>query len=204
MSKFAILLNGDIVVTERLLDQVSGCTVIAADSGIRNAKALGLDIDLWVGDFDSASAHHFDIYKDAARENWPQDKDLTDGEIALNAAVRRGARSILLVGAFGGRISHVTSTMLLSFGFKGEIVLTSGKEEAIPIRGTVNPDWPVDTVFSVLAFDDLKGVSISGAKWPLEDATVRAGLGWTLSNVVCGDFRVSLESGRALLVGEIT
>ena len=203
MSKFAILLNGEITVTERLLAQVDGCEVIAADSGIRNAEALGLNVDLWVGDFDSTTPAEYEKYKNASRETWPEDKDLTDGEIALAAAVKRGATSIVLVGAFGGRIAHVTSNMLLGFQFDGQTVLTSGLEEGLPIDDTIMPDWPGDTIFSILAFDDLKGVSIRGAKWPLDDVSVPAGSSRTLSNVVAGQLQVTVKTGRALLVAEL-
>lgn len=204
MSKFAILLNGDIVVTQRLLDQVSDCEIIAADSGIRNAEALGLNVDLWVGDFDSTSAADYEKYKTVSREAWSEDKDLTDGEIALAAAVRRNASSIVVVGAFGGRIAHIASNMHLGFGFDGQMILTSGEEEAMPVKNTVTPDWPGDINFSILAFDDLEGVSITGAKWPLDNVTVPAGSGWTISNVVSQNLEVSVKSGRALLVGELS
>ncbi|MCB1719598.1 MAG: thiamine diphosphokinase, partial [Candidatus Competibacteraceae bacterium] len=51
MSHFVILLGGDLSPTPRLRDQVAGARAIAADSGIRHAEALGLDPELWTGDF---------------------------------------------------------------------------------------------------------------------------------------------------------
>ena len=44
MSRFTILLGGDVRVTERLRKQVAGTRVIAADSGIRHVPLLGLFI----------------------------------------------------------------------------------------------------------------------------------------------------------------
>lgn len=56
MSTFVILLGGDLVVTDRLKRQIAGARILAADSGIRHAAALGVEPELWLGDFDSASA----------------------------------------------------------------------------------------------------------------------------------------------------
>ena len=53
MSTFVILLGGDLVVTERLRQQIAGARILAADGGIRHAAALGVDPELWLGDFDS-------------------------------------------------------------------------------------------------------------------------------------------------------
>ena len=203
MGKFAILLGGDIVVTNRLRDQVSGRCVIAADSGIRHARPLELDVDLWVGDFDSASAIDLHEFASTPREKWPSDKDKSDGEIALDIAVTRGTDSVVVVGAFGGRTVHATNHLLMAFGMGIDVTMTSGKEEAVPLVGPVSPDWPDGTVFSVLAIDDLTGLTVEGAQWPLKDVSVACGSSWTLSNVVAGRLSTSVKSGRALLLGEL-
>ena len=53
MSKFAILLGGDVTPTPRLTRQLEGARVISADGGMMHAEALNLVPELWVGDFDS-------------------------------------------------------------------------------------------------------------------------------------------------------
>ena len=55
MSRFVILLGGALILTPRLEKQVRGARAIAADSGMAHAEPLGLDVELWVGDFDSTS-----------------------------------------------------------------------------------------------------------------------------------------------------
>ncbi|TIP95204.1 MAG: thiamine diphosphokinase, partial [Mesorhizobium sp.] len=56
MSKFTILLGGDLIRTPLLDRQVEGTRVIAADAGISHARTLSLTPELWVGDFDSVPA----------------------------------------------------------------------------------------------------------------------------------------------------
>ena len=56
MTRFAILLGGDMTPTARLRGQIKGARIIAADSGMMHAAALGVVPELWVGDFDSAGS----------------------------------------------------------------------------------------------------------------------------------------------------
>ncbi|TKT75400.1 thiamine diphosphokinase [Aquamicrobium sp. LC103] len=208
MSRFAILLGGDLVATPRLAAQLAGTRVIAADSGIRHAEPLGLRPELWTGDFDSVPdewrAHHSAIPVEA----FPPEKDMTDGEIAVEAALARGADEIVLVGAFGGARAdhaflHLTAAIRLAENGIG-CLLTSGHEEGTPfLPGSRGFDYPSGTLFSVLAFSDLTDLTLRGAKWPLTDRFVPFGSSLTLSNEVAGQLDVSLGSGRALLVAHI-
>ncbi|MBL8893671.1 MAG: thiamine diphosphokinase, partial [Rhizobiales bacterium] len=91
MSRFVILLGGTLTVTPRLISQVENARIIAADSGMTHAAPLGLDAELWVGDFDSTSEALAGRYPEVERDVYPADKAATDGEIAIEAAIVRGA-----------------------------------------------------------------------------------------------------------------
>ncbi len=107
MSRFTLLLGGDLVRTPLLDRQVAGSRVIAADSGIRHAESLGVTPEMWVGDFDSAPADLPAALAAVPQRKFPADKDMTDGELAVAAALERGATSLVLAGAFGGaRADH--------------------------------------------------------------------------------------------------
>src|SRR5262245_59142188 len=106
MSRFAILLGGTLDVTPRLLAPVRGSRAIAADSGMMHAAALGLDAELWVGDFDSTDEPLAMRYAHVSRDVHPVDKAATDGEIAIETAIERGASDFILVGGFGGQADH--------------------------------------------------------------------------------------------------
>jgi thiamine pyrophosphokinase len=205
MSRFAILLGGDLVRTPRLDAQLGGARVVAADSGMRHAETLGLVPELWVGDFDSEPAVLPERLAGVPRKRFAPEKDRTDGEIAVAEALARGATSLILVGAFGGpRADHAFLHLALAIrrAKEGiEVVLTSGNQEGHPVLpGTRSFDFADGTLFSLLGFSHLSGVTITGAKWPLESVEVPFGSSLTVSNETRGTLRVTLGVGRALLL----
>jgi len=205
MTDFAILLGGDVEPTPRLARQLKGRRVIAADSGMRHAEPLGLVPELWTGDFDSVAPEMKDGFPDIPREVFPVDKDATDGEIAIEAALERGARSLLLAGAFGGpRPDHafLHMAMALSLAERGlDVLLTSGTQEGVPLLpGPSGYDYASGTLFSVVGFTALSGLTLSGAKWPLDSHEVAFGSSLTLSNSVADRLTVNLLEGRAMLI----
>jgi len=209
MSRFVILLGGDVRPTPQLRDRLAGARVIAADSGMRHAKPLGMRPELWVGDFDSSSVEEDGAeFSDVAREVYPPDKNKTDGELAIEAALDLGATSLVLVGAFGGmRPDHAYLHLALAVKLAEEGVttlLTSGSQEGTPLLNAKRYTfgYPDGTLFSILAFTELSGLTVEGAKWPLHSVEVPFGSSLILSNVVRGELAVVLERGRALLVAD--
>lgn len=205
MSRFLILLGGELVRTARLDSQIADSRVIAANSGIRHASTLGMTPELWVGDFDSTPAGFVERYAHVEQRSFSADKDMTDGELAVAAALERGATSLVLGGAFGGsRADHEFLHLALALRLAEAgtpTLLTSGAQEAQPLLpGSASFDYEDGTMFSVLAFSELSGLTEEGAKWPLDRVEVPFGSSLTLSNEVRGGLRISLERGRALLL----
>ncbi|MFD1199715.1 thiamine diphosphokinase [Brucella gallinifaecis] len=208
MGTFVILLGGDLVITERLEQQIAGARVLAADGGIRHAHALGVEPELWLGDFDSTSDDLLAQYAHVPKRTFPAAKDMTDGELALEEAFERGADRVILCGAFGGqRTDHTLLhlTMATAQAARGRnILLTSGSEEALPlIAGEHVYDLPDGTSFSVINFCTLEGLSITNAEWPLDNVTLPFGSSWTVSNIVRGTLCISARSGCAILVANL-
>jgi thiamine pyrophosphokinase len=205
-STFTLLLGGSLTVTERLRALIAGSRVIAADSGMRHAQALNLTPELWVGDFDSADAALRESYRQVERHSYPATKAATDGEIAVAEALARGAERLILVGALGGeRSDHALQHTLhgLSLAEAGlEVMLTSGEEEAYPLISgdQMELELPKGSLFSVLGFSDLEGLTLSNVRYPLTDFSLTFGSSRTISNVALGPISISLGQGRALLM----
>ena len=204
MSKFAILLQGEVKPTARLLKQLDGARVIAADAGIANAKLLRLVPELWVGDFDSTSQALADLWRNVPRQTHPADKDASDGELAISEALRRGATSLILVGGFGGQLDHVLAHagFLIALAKRDiDVMMTSGTEEAHGLARELTLDYvSPGTRLSVMPFTDLVGLSISGVKYPLGGRNIKLGTAYTLANITTGTVRLSLKAGNALVL----
>jgi thiamine pyrophosphokinase len=205
MSRFTLLLGGDLVRTPRLDAQIAGTRIIAADSGMRHAATLGVMPELWIGDFDSAPAGLPQHLLTVEKRVFPPAKDSTDGELAVAEALARGATALVLAGAFGGpRADHafLHLTMAIQLAEAGRpVVLTSGSQEGAPLLpGATSFDYADGVLFSVLAFTYLSGLTIRGARWPLDAIELPFGSSLTISNVVEGELTVQLDAGRAILL----
>jgi thiamine pyrophosphokinase len=205
-SHLALLLaGGELVVTPRALERVrDAALVVAADGGARHAAALGLTVDVWVGDFDSSDG----LTLNAPRQTHPTEKDQTDLELALMTAKARGATEALVLGAFGGRFDHALGIALMAAretaqGFT--VNLESGTESG----WVLTPQCPLELAltagqtFSALALEgDAHGLSIRGARWDLDRATLGFGSSLGISNVAKGMVTLSLERGVVLVVAQ--
>ena len=204
MSKFAILLGGTVKPTKRLKKQLLGTRVIAADSGMQHAEPLKLQPELWVGDFDSSSTYLQKKHANVLRQTFDTEKDATDGEIAIAEALRRGATSLILVGGFGGQFDHTLAHagFLLGLAKRGmDIYMTSGNEEAHALIDELEiDDLAVGTRLSIAPMADMRGLTLSGVKWPLHKRDVPLGSALTLSNIVEGTVRINMLSGLALVI----
>ncbi|MBC8036629.1 MAG: thiamine diphosphokinase [Rhizobiales bacterium] len=204
MTRFAILLGGNLVATPRLRKQLEGARVIAADRGMVHAAVLQLTPELWVGDFDSAGSALAIQYARVPRQTHLPDKAATDGSLAISVARDRGARELVLAGGFGGQADHMAGHFgqVLQLAQAGvSSFITSGDEEAYPvIPGTIEIDLPEHSRISIVPFTDLVGLDLEGVKWPLVQRDVPLGSTLTLSNMALAPVRITLQSGHAIAI----
>ena len=158
-----------------------------------------------MSDFDSVPPNLPEHLADVPRQTFPQEKDKTDGELAIAAALELGATSLILAGAFGGaRADHAFLHLALGVQLAEsgtEILLTSGAQEGVPLlHGARSFDYADGILFSILGFSDLTGLTVEGAKWPLNNVEVAFGSSLTISNEVRGGLRITLDIGRAMLL----
>ena len=190
--------------------------VIGADGGSATATALGLRLGLVVGDADSLAPDALERFRAAGipAEGASVDKDETDTELAIVAAVRRGASEIAILGALGGpRLDHALANVALLahpalVGIDASIVDPSarvrllsaperdGAPAALSLDGRVG-----DTVSLVPLGGDAEGVVTSGLRFPLADEVLAFGRARGVSNVRTGArASVSLRRGRLLVI----
>jgi len=190
--------------------------VVAADGGAAAARALGLTVDVLVGDADSIAPAESERLAAAgvAVEAAEVDKDETDTELALHAALRRGATEITVLGAFGGgRLDHALANIaLLAHPSLAErsIELLDGRTRVRLLvapgpdggAATLALDGSVGDLVSLLpAGGDVEEVTTSGLRYPLVDEPLPLGPARGVSNVrLAAAARVTLRRGRLLVV----
>ena len=185
----------------------AGPTVVAADGGLDRAVSLGLDVDVVVGDLDSASPAGLERAEaEGARVvRHPQAKDATDLELALVEAVALGARRVLVVASAGGRLDHLLSSLLLlgSERYSG-VALDAlvGETLVHVIRGERRLEGSAGEIVTLLPLGGpASGVTTEGLEYPLDDETLEPGSSRGVSNVFTGDeARVTVGRGVLLAV----
>ncbi len=208
-TSWAVLLAGELRPTARLRRQLADARVVAADAGLRHAEVLGVSPEVLIGDFDSADAALLARHEDVPRIVHPADKDMTDGALAIEHALEQGAQRLLLVGALGGaRSDHAVMHLLhlADLTRRGIAALaSSGLEEAHGLGpGEHVIDLPRGTTFSLLGFESLHDVHLSGARWPLRGETLPFGDSRPLSNVARGGpLKLRIGAGHGVLLAHL-
>lgn len=190
--------------------------VIAADGGARHAARLGVTIDLWVGDGDSIAEDALATLEASGVpiERSRPDKDESDTELAIRAAIRSGAAAILIVGALGGRrIDHALANIgLLAMPELGDrtVTILDGRSRIGLIRAPGPDGAPVerrlpgrtgDRVSLLPVGAGVEGVTTRGLAFPLIDEPLPPGRARGLSNVrTASDAAVVVRRGLLLVV----
>lgn len=172
------------------------------DSGLRHIEKLQAEPDCIVGDFDSHENPHMDVETIVL----PCEKDDTDTVYAVKEAIKRGCEEFLLIGVVGARLDHTLGNVsillyLHSLGKKAQIIDDYSEMEIVA-------DQPVElsdrySYFSLLNISGhASGITIRGAKYPLENAEITCEYQYGISNEVRkGETAVlSVACGRLLLV----
>ena len=181
--------------------------VVAADSGLDHALALGLHVDVVVGDLDSASAHALRAAELAGARivRHPIAKDATDLELALDEAAALGARRVLVVASSEGRLDHLLASLLLlgSERYVGlELDAVVGEALLHVVRGERTLLGSVGELLTLLPLGGrAEGVTTVGLEYPLAGDTLEPGSTRGVSNVfTAAEARVALADGVLLAI----
>jgi thiamine pyrophosphokinase len=181
--------------------------VVAADGGLDRALELGLDVDVVVGDMDSASAEGLAAVEAAGGRIvvHPVAKDATDLELALDESVAREARRVLVVTSAAGRVDHLLSSLLLlgSARYAGiEVDAVVGDALVHVVRDRRGLSGSAGELVSLVAVGGpAHGVTTTGLEYPLAGETLHPGSTRGVSNVFLADeAEVALASGALLAI----
>lgn len=183
--------------------------VVAADSGVEIALALGLRVTHVIGDMDSVDPDVLDtVERDGAViQRVPHDKDLVDTELAIVFARTLGATLITLVTGGGGRLDHqlgVLSALThpILQGCEIHAMWDSARVRVLrgPEMATITGD-PGSLVGIVAANGIARGITTSGLRWSLTDDDLESHSTRGVSNeLIAESATVSLTSGHLFII----
>lgn len=181
--------------------------LICANGGLRVARRVGVPPQIVIGDFDSAPAGllRWAQAHDARLIRHPVRKDKSDTELALDAAVEGGAREVEFLGVLGGRVDHTLANVALlvqaeARGVRATIV-DGDQKLLLACRATVVPGRRGDLVSLIPMTPTVTGITLTGFRYPLKNATVRQGSTRTISNVIDrSPATIRFKRGRLLVV----
>jgi thiamine pyrophosphokinase len=177
--------------------------VIAADGGVELAWKLGLDVDLTVGDLDSAPARL--TASGVQIERHPEVKEASDLELALGAALRLKPDRIVVLGGGGGRLDHLFGALLVLAAdvlAAVDVDAQFGPAVVSVVRGERRLVGVPGELISLFALNGpAEGVVTDGLVYPLSGETLAPGSSRGLSNLfVDRRARVTVERGVVLAV----
>ncbi|MBP7889824.1 MAG: thiamine diphosphokinase, partial [Ilumatobacteraceae bacterium] len=183
----AVVVIGGGALSTRALEAIrDDAVIIAADSGLDHAVEAGLRPTVLVGDLDSisASGRMWAYAREVEIHEHPADKDATDTEIAIERALQvPDVRQLLVIGGVDAagerRLDHQLATILAlghaslaELGSVRAVLGSTALSMLHPGRRSVLDVEPGQT-FSLLALHGpCGGVQVTGARWPLHDATL--------------------------------
>ena len=184
--------------------------LLAADRGLDFFLETGLVPDIVDGDFDSLSGAgkaYLESLDHTEIVRLNPEKDDTDTMLAVKQALSLGAEEIQIYGGLGGRFDHAIANVqalryLSEHGAVGSLcdvqnwmtVQTDRTVRQYPRRD----GW----YFSLLSLSDTcMGVTITGAKYCLQNGTLHANFPLGISNeIVAERAEISLQTGTLLVL----
>jgi thiamine pyrophosphokinase len=187
--------------------------LIAADGGVNHLLKMGISPEIVIGDLDSVDEDTlFQLTSAEVNiEQYSEDKNETDIELALRYAIELQPTSILIVGALGGRLDQTLANLsiLTDPTLSGtDIRLDDGVEEAFFFRAAAAKGGQAevrgrsgDTVSLIPWHGPVEGVATDGLQWPLYSETLYPEKSRGISNVMLNDIAsVNTQSGLLLIV----
>jgi len=208
-----VIADGDVDAAWLALLARPDALVIAADGGAGKALAGGITPDIVVGDGDSLRADDRARLETLGVEirDAHRDKDESDTELSLLAAVEARAERISILGALGGqRPEHTVANLLLLADprFDGiDMEILSGVSRLTRIGGRESPGAVHiegkrgDYVSLLPLAGSVRGVHSDGLRFALRGEVLTVGPARGLSNEMLHErARVRSERGHLLVV----
>jgi thiamine pyrophosphokinase len=183
--------------------------VVAADSGLEVARALGLTVSHVVGDMDSVDPYVLARAEEDGTvvQRVPHDKDQVDTELAVLFARTLGASAITLVTAGGGRLDHQMGVMSalthpILKGCEVHALWDTARVRVLNGPETATITGAFGSLVGLVAVNGpAHGITTTNLRWPLTEEHLESHSTRGVSNeMVSTQATVSLHSGHLFVI----
>lgn len=206
--KVIIISGGAPPSKELLTKEITRDTfLIGADSGANCLFHYDIKPDLLVGDFDSIDNEVLEYYKknNCFIEVYPTEKDYTDTEIAVRRAIGMKPSEIVLLGCTGSRVDHLLGNIgMLKICMQNSVnsFIKDENNVIMLVNDSTVLSGTIGKIFSVQSYgDEIIGLTIEGAKYPLHNYNLKIGESITISNeFTCPQVKLKFTSGTLMII----
>ena len=179
--------------------------VVVLDSAMERVVALGIKVDVLLGDFDRGFDANY--YKET---HYPieivptPDQDKTDLEKAFDYLYERNIPAVNVVWATGKRADHTITnlTNIVNYRDKLKIVIIDDHSKVFLLPRKYEKWYTEKTPISLIPIGEVTGIHSTNLNYPLKEDTLKMGYRTGSSNFVAKDGIVVIEheTGDLLLM----
>lgn len=174
--------------------------VIAADGAARHLQALSITPDIIIGDFDSFKTIPKE-WKKVELIKYSKEKDVSDGELAINLASKKKPKELDIIGLTGGALDHTIANLELLKKIPIDIDVNILNEDETIYRVTLEKE--INTIsgnfISIIDFQGTPLITLKGLKYKLPNNQFKSPT-HGLSNVAEGKkIKISLSTKGIIL-----
>jgi thiamine pyrophosphokinase len=157
--------------------------ILCADGGADRALSLGVEPDFVIGDLDSLSGQARQRLQPEQLIRRP-DQNSSDLEKALEFALDRKITEVTVIGVGGGRLDHQLFNLhvLERYSQVMDIRCMDSGGSGFFLRGSVQLICQPGETITLMAFRRASGITTSGLRWNVHNATFEWGVRNGLSN----------------------
>lgn len=192
------------------IENISPDCIIGIDRGLEFCYRNQIVPQYILGDFDSIRPEVIGWYREQKeipiREYKPE-KDATDTRMGLELALKLGSDRIFLLGATGGRLDHYMGNLqsLVVPAMAGREAWILDEQNAMTVLScsrTIKKECAFGKYISFFSMgDEVRGITLSGFKYPLKDYDMTNFDGIGVSNELAEDTAlVDFRQGFLLMV----
>jgi thiamine pyrophosphokinase len=183
---------------------------VGVDRGVYTLIKRNITPSIAFGDFDSVSNYEISVIEEYVKEmkRFKPEKNETDMELALNWAIEQNPDIIRIFGATGGRLDHLLANvhLLVKPLMKANImnIFLVDNQNILSLKGpgSYKIEERVDKkyVSFVPLTLNVKGLTLDGFKYPLQNRHISIGSTLCISNELINEYGTFSFSEGILLV----